>query len=197
VRRVSVVGNSGSGKTTLARELASSLAVPHIELDAMFHQPGWQELGRDEFRQRVVEATAAPRWVVDGNYGAVRDIVWEAADTVVWVDPPQAVVMSQVVRRTLRRVVTRQELWNGNREPWSNLWSLNPATSIVAWAWTQRTKYRDRYSAAMVDPRLGHMRFIRVRNDRDRRKLLVEAQALRAVRPTGADRAARSPDQPE
>ena len=30
--------------------------------------------------------------------------------------------------------MTRQELWNGNREPFSNLWSLNPEKSIIAWA---------------------------------------------------------------
>ena len=31
-----------------------------------------------------------------------------------------------VVRRTLARVVLRRELWNGNREPWRNLWSRDP-----------------------------------------------------------------------
>ena len=47
VRRVSVVGNSGSGKSTLARELAASLGVPHLELDSVYHQPGWEPLPED------------------------------------------------------------------------------------------------------------------------------------------------------
>jgi len=44
VRRVSVVGVSGSGKTTVARALAARLGVPHVELDAIYHQPGWTGL---------------------------------------------------------------------------------------------------------------------------------------------------------
>ena len=56
MRRVSVVGISGAGKTTLARRLAPALDVPHVELDAIFHQPGWTELPVEEFR--LVSATS-------------------------------------------------------------------------------------------------------------------------------------------
>ena len=59
------------------------------------------------------------------------------ADTVVWFDLPYAVVMARTIRRTVRRVVTRQELWNGNKEPWSNLYSFDPKKSIIAWAATR------------------------------------------------------------
>jgi len=46
-----------------------------------------------------------------------RDVVWTRADIVVWFDLPRRTVMRQVVTRTLRRAITRAELWNGNREP--------------------------------------------------------------------------------
>ena len=75
VKRVSVVGNSGSGKTTLGRQLAAALGVPHVELDAIFHQPGWMELPSDEFRQRVEDQMGTDAgWVIDGNYSAVLDL---------------------------------------------------------------------------------------------------------------------------
>ena len=60
MQRVSVVGNSGSGKTTLARQLAGRLGVAHVELDAIFHQPDWQELPAADFRAAVQEFVEQP-----------------------------------------------------------------------------------------------------------------------------------------
>jgi adenylate kinase family enzyme len=71
VRRVSVVGVSGSGKSTLGRELAGRLAVPFVELDAIFHQPEWTPLPEEQFRDRVTAITAGDGWVIDGNYTAI------------------------------------------------------------------------------------------------------------------------------
>jgi adenylate kinase family enzyme len=161
---VAVVGCSGSGKTTLAVMLAQTLGAPHVELDSMYHQPGWTPLGDEEFRARVTEATAPDRWVVDGNYSVVRDIVWGRADTIVWFDLPYATVMGRMIRRTLRRTVTREELWNGNREPLSNLWRLDPEKSIIAWASTNHKVCRRRYEAAEADPQWEGLRFLRLRS---------------------------------
>jgi adenylate kinase family enzyme len=170
---VAVVGCSGSGKTTLAASLAEALGVRHIELDAVFHQPGWEPLDDDTFRTRVGEATAAGRWVVDGNYSTVRDIVWDRADTVVWFDLPYATVMARTIRRTVRRTVTRQELWNGNKEPWSNLWSFKPEKSIVAWTATRHGIYRRRYEDAEHDPRWARLRFVRLRTQQEAHAFLA------------------------
>jgi adenylate kinase family enzyme len=163
---VSVVGNSGSGKTTAARAVARRLEVPHVELDGIFHQPGWTELSTEEFRERVRRIVATPSWVVDGNYSAVRDLVWDRADTVVWIDPPLPVVARRVVTRTVSRMVRRTELWNGNREPLSNLWSLNPNKSIIAWSLSRHSLYRRRFAAASVDPRWAHLTFNRLQTHR-------------------------------
>ena len=162
MQRISVVGNSGSGKTTLARKLAAVLGIPHLELDSVFHLPGWEELDRPTFRARVEEFTAGPAWVVDGNYSRVRDIVWERADTVVWLDPPRSRVMRQVIGRTVRRAATRQELWNGNREPMRNFLRVKPEESIIAWAWTRHHVYRQRYQEAQEDPVHAHLNWIRL-----------------------------------
>jgi adenylate kinase family enzyme len=162
VRRVSVVGNSGSGKTTLAAALGRAIGAPHLELDAIFHQPNWEPLERAAFRSRVAEFVAADAWVVDGNYSAVRDLVWARADTVVWLDLPRHRIMRQLIVRTLRRMLTRAELWNGNTEQLRNLFRLDPNESILRWAWTQHGTYVERYGAAARDPEFQHLRFIRV-----------------------------------
>jgi adenylate kinase family enzyme len=164
VHRVSVVGNSGSGKSTLAAALADHLDVPWIELDSIYHQPGWVPLPAPDFRARVEALAAGDAWVIDGNYTAVRDLIWGRADTVVWLDLSRPLVMSRVVNRTLRRAVRRQELWNGNREPLSNWLTLDPERSIIMWSWTQHAKYRVRYEAAMADPAWAHLSFVRLRS---------------------------------
>jgi adenylate kinase family enzyme len=167
------VGCSGSGKTTLASELARLLGSPHVELDAIYHQPGWTQLGDEEFLARVDVATEGDGWVVDGNYSVVREVVWAKADAVVWFDLPYARVMAQVIGRTVRRTVTRQELWNGNREPFSNLWSLDPKKSIVAWTATRHGVYRSRYTASERDPRWAQLRFVRLRSQGEARAFLA------------------------
>jgi adenylate kinase family enzyme len=163
VRRISVVGSSGSGKTTLARALADELGLAHVELDALFHGPGWTEPEPDEFRWRVAGAldVATSGWVACGNYSAVRSpVVWPRADTVVVLDLPKRVVMRQVVGRTLRRVLRREVLWNGNREPWRNLYAWDPEQNIIRWSWVRHGLYRQRYHEAATDPVNAHLRFV-------------------------------------
>jgi adenylate kinase family enzyme len=113
------MGISGNGKTTVSRQLAAKLGVPYVELDAIYHQPGWQQLPLDEFRARVDEATRGDGWVVDGSYAAfVGDIVLGRADTVVWLDQPLRLVVWRLSRRAVRDIRTRRDLFNGNRQTW-------------------------------------------------------------------------------
>jgi adenylate kinase family enzyme len=167
-----VVGNSGAGKTTLARELAACLNVPHVELDAIFHQPGWTPLPADEFAARVAAAADGNGWVIDGNYSAVRPLVWARADTVVWLDPPRRTVMRRIIWRSLRRAAIRAELWNGNRERWRNLFTWDPEESVIAWAWQRHGIYKQRYAAAARDPANAHLEFIRIVTRADAQRLL-------------------------
>lgn len=166
LQRVSVVGNSGSGKSTLAAHIAERIGAPYVEIDALHHLPGWVERDPAELRADIERVTAGDRWVIDGNYRTVvvEGPVWERADTVVWLALPRSVVMRQIVRRTVRRVVTRQPLWNGNRETLANLARWEPEENIIRWAWVSHAKYEARYSAAAADPRFAHLRFIVLRS---------------------------------
>jgi adenylate kinase family enzyme len=175
VRRVSVVGTSGSGKSTLAKELAVILGVPYLELDGVYHQSGWVALPPEEFRETVAARVAEDGWVIDGNYSAVRPLVWARADTVIWLDLPKRAVMRQIIWRTLRRVAGREELWNGNREHWRNLFSLDPQQSVIAWAWHKHDEYRERYNAAVKDPANVDLTFIRLTSRSDVARLLAKS----------------------
>ncbi len=76
VHRVAVVGTSGTGKTMLASRVARRLGIPHVELDALYWEPGWSEVSTPVFRERAGQALQGDAWVVDGNYSKVRDLVW-------------------------------------------------------------------------------------------------------------------------
>lgn len=187
VLRVSVVGNSGSGKTTVGSAISAALDIPHLELDSVFHQPGWAPLEKEEFRRRVADFVAAERWVTDGNYNSVRDLIWARADTVIWLDPPRHLVMRRVIWRTLRRAALRSELWNGNREPWANFLRADPQESVIAWAWTQHHTVRQRYEQALTDPANAHLTFIRLRTPGEVAALLSRVRAQPAApQPPGA-----------
>ena len=172
------MGSSGAGKSTLGRRLAQLIEAPYVELDSIQHQADWTPIEPDEFRARVGEVAAGERWVVDGNYSTVReDIVWPRADTVVWLDLPKRVVMLQILRRTVGRVMRRTELWNGNRESLRNALSRDPDRSVVMWAWTTHSSVHDRYRAAAGDPRWSHLRFVRLTSRPEVHAFLAEVSA--------------------
>lgn len=147
--------------------------MPFVELDAIYHQPGWRPLPVEEFGRRVAAIVAGEGWVIDGNYSAVRDLVWTRADTVIWFDLPRRTVIRQIVIRTLHRAITRAELWNGNREPITGLFRRDPEKSIIRSAWTRHAKYHRRFTAASRDPAYAQLSFVRIASRADARRLLA------------------------
>lgn len=143
-RRVLVAGTSGAGKTTTAARLGLVLGLPHVEIDALFHGPGWTP--REDFLADVEAFSAEPAWVTEWQYGAVRDLLADRADLVVWLDLPRALVMRQVVARTLRRRLRREVLWNGNVEPALRT-VLHDPEHIVRWAWATHARTGQRIHA--------------------------------------------------
>lgn len=140
-----------------------------MELDAIHHLADWEPIDLDEFRERVEAIAATDGWVIDGNYRTVvvDGPVWQRADTVVWLDRLRRIVMRQVIARTVTRIVRHEELWNGNRERWSNLLSWDPNSSIIRWSWTQHAKYGERFDSAMRSPELAHLTLVRLRSHAD------------------------------
>jgi adenylate kinase family enzyme len=172
MNRISVVGTSGSGKTTFAGRLAAILRIPHIELDALHWEADWVEAPTEVFRSRVREAISADRWVVDGNYSKrARDLVWERADTVIWLDYSFPVIFSRITRRTFRRLVFGEECCNGNREKWSITFSRD---SIILWALQTYKRHRANYPPLLESLEQEGVRTIALRSPKQADRWLAQ-----------------------
>ncbi len=174
LRRTVVVGTTGSGKSATAARLATVLGAPLVELDAINWQPNWVALTDTDvplFRSRVREAVRGGAWVVDGNYGAARDLIWPKATAVVWLDYSFGLVFWRLLRRTLRRSLRRETLWAGNRETLGRALSRD---SILLWAFKSHWRRRRTFRRLFAEPEQAHLRPFHMR------------------RPSGAERWLRS-----
>lgn len=174
MKRVVVVGSSGSGKTTIARALSDKLALPHLEMDSVAHRGGFSDHPQPWFRPEIEAFAAGEEWVIDGNYTSwgTQEVVWPRADTFVWPDISKARAISRVSRRTLKRVFTREELWDGVKEPWSNLYSLDPYKNLMVWTWTRYDGVVQKYENAMSDGSWEHATVHRLRTPAQVRSFL-------------------------
>jgi adenylate kinase family enzyme len=147
--RTVVVGTTGSGKTTFGRRLAALLDAPFIELDKLHWGPNWTPAEDEAFRAAVVEHSATETWVADGNYAVVRDIIWQRATAIIWLDYPLPLVLWRLLRRTLWRTLTRQRLFNDNREPFFS--AFFSRHSLFLWALRKHHSRRQRYNQHFSD----------------------------------------------
>jgi adenylate kinase family enzyme len=145
LERIVVVGTSCSGKTSYAKRLAEILGAPHVELDALYWNPDWIEKPTHQFRALVSDAVAGHRWIVDGGYATVRDVVWPRATCVIWLNYGFPLVMARALRRTFRRAMSGEELFSGNKE--SFRMSFFSRDSILLWVitthWDRRRRYQE------------------------------------------------------
>jgi adenylate kinase family enzyme len=147
-QRIVIVGSTGSGKTTLARRLSAIFDLPHVELDALWWKPNWTNVPVEEFHACVRSAVDQPQWIIDGNYSAIRDQIWNRADCIVWLDYSFPVIFRRLVARTWRRIFAGEECCNGNRE---SIWRTLTPDSVLWWAIRTYRRRRREYPSLLRD----------------------------------------------
>lgn len=165
--RLVIIGTTGSGKSTLAERLARLLALDLIELDALNWRPGWRPAPLDEFRMLVEKATSAPRWVVAGNYSAVRDLTWPRAQALIWLDYPFWTIFWRLTLRIFRRWWRKELLWGTNYE---SLWvHLKLWSEDSLWHWLFKTYWRRKreYAELLSRAEYRHLRVFRFKHPRE------------------------------
>ena len=145
--RLVLWGVTGSGKSSAAAAIQEATGIPWTSVDDQTWQPGW--LPTDEAEQRRVfgEICAGERWVLDTAYSSWRELVHSRVDVVVGLDYPRWVSLGRLLRRTVRRIRTRQLVCNGNVETWRKVLSRD---SIIVWHFKSFARKRDGMRAALA-----------------------------------------------
>lgn len=176
--RVVVIGTSGAGKSTFAAALAQALQSPYIELDRLYWGPGWQPVAAQEFESAVAVAIEGQAWVADGNYHAVRDLLWSRATHVVWLNYGRLTVFSRVLWRTACRVALRTTLSHGNRETWAK--AFFSRDSILLWSCRTFAKNRRKYAWLRESRQYPQLQWLEFSQPRQARRWLAAMQGRKA-----------------
>ncbi|WP_250033087.1 adenylate kinase [Paractinoplanes maris] len=118
MQRILVYGVTGSGKSTLAARIGERLGLPYHSIDDLTWKPGWVARPEQEQRDLIRELLASDAWVIDAGYAMWHDLVLERADLIVGLDLPRWVSWTRLLRRTVRHIVHRTPICNGNYETW-------------------------------------------------------------------------------
>lgn len=175
-RRISIVGTMGSGKTTLSINIARLTVRPHIELDSLYWESDWKPANTSIFRHRVDEALRGPKWIADGNYSESRDIVFERADMVIFLDYPLWIVATRLIMRSFYRSFNRTRLWNSNRETFAM--GFAGRNSLLGWMIRTHARNKTIYSNLFKQSAYSHLRVIRFGHPREARTWI---KALRCI----------------
>jgi len=160
--RILVAGVTGAGKTTLAARIADLTGSPHTEIDALYHGPGWTY--RESFLDEVEELASRPDWVTEWQYRSARPTLAAHADLLVWLDLPARVALTRLIRRTVRRRLRREVLWNGNVE--GPLWGFFTGRDhILRWALRTQRKYKQTVPA--LESAAPHLVVVRLASPAD------------------------------
>jgi adenylate kinase family enzyme len=168
-----VVGTAGSGKTTVARRLSAGLGLRHVELDHLRYESDWREVPDDVFLRSASDLAATDEWITDGNYAVVRNVLWGRAQLVVWLDLPLIVVLARIVRRSMRRLWSREDLGNDNRE---RLGRLVGPRSIILWAIRSHAPLREEYERKSRQAARDGLAVARIRSTSAEHELLTAAE---------------------
>lgn len=97
--RILILGCPGSGKSTFARALGEKTGLPVVHLDNIWWRADGSHISREEFDRALAELLAGERWIMDGDYSRTYEVRVRAADTVIFLDYPEAVCMAGIAAR--------------------------------------------------------------------------------------------------
>lgn len=148
-RRVVFHGVTGSGKTSAAHAYAAVAGVPVFSADDdLGWLPGWTGRPIEDQYRIAADIAAQDRWVLDSAYSSWRDIVLVRAELIVFLDHPRWLSLGRLTRRTIRRILGKDLVCNGNTE---TLRRALARDSIIGWHFRTFTSKREAIERIRTD----------------------------------------------
>ncbi len=97
--RIAILGGAGAGKSTLARQVGEGLGLPVIHLDRLIFGPRWAQRDIADVRTDLSTQLGA-RWVVEGTYPELGDLIFPTAELVIWIEQPALKRLWRTWRKT-------------------------------------------------------------------------------------------------
>jgi adenylate kinase family enzyme len=117
-RKILVTGNAGSGKTTLSKILSDKRKIPSYGLDNVVWMEGWKKTPAGEKKQKIEKIIENECWVVDG----VSHQVFDAADTIVFLDLPLHRCLLNIVLRFAKNGIGTRDSLPEKCPEWIGVW---------------------------------------------------------------------------
>jgi adenylate kinase family enzyme len=156
--RILCFGATGSGKSTMAAALAEILALPLTLVDDLCWGRGWVQTPIELQDARIVPVLESDAFVIDSVYRRHNVIALANVDVVVALDYPRLVSLARLVRRTTRRIRTRELVCNGNVETVGRALARD---SILWWHFRSWRSKRGRMRAWHADAALPPVLLLR------------------------------------
>ncbi len=172
--RILCFGATGSGKSTMAAALAEILGLPLTLVDDLCWEPDWVQTPIELQDARIVPVLQRPAFVIDSVYRRHNAIALANVDVVVALDYSRLVSLARLVRRTIRRIRTRELVCNGNVETVGRALARD---SIFWWHFRSWRGKRERMRSWHADVDLPPVLLLRRTHDAD--ALLEELRASR------------------
>ncbi len=149
-QRVLFHGVTGSGKTSAAHAYSLVTGIPTFSADDdLGWLPNWKGRPIEDQYRIAADIAAQELWVLDSAYSSWRNIILARTELIVFLDYPRWLSLGRLIRRTVRRIVSRQSVCNGNTE---TLRRTLAKDSIIGWHFRSFKRKQDAIAKIRVDP---------------------------------------------
>jgi|GEM_PF-1257548 hypothetical protein len=145
VHRIVIVGCPAAGKSTLATQLGASLGLPVVRRDDL------GELGSEAYRDAIHKMVETPEWILDGPPFFEEDIVYQAADFILWLDTPKSSVRWWGIKRAFAEARAGDSLMHALHR------TGGPVFAVYAFA-SRRAHFTEVFANPAYKGKVGHIK---------------------------------------